>query len=91
MFTKHTVEIGGRVINIRMEEQFWEWLRNIAADRDTTLSALLNKIAAEVGGKLDGRRLASILRVYVLEEVMSDKSSTASNRLRRRHIVRSPS
>jgi predicted DNA-binding ribbon-helix-helix protein len=91
MFTKHTVEIGGRVINIRMEEQFWEWLRNIAADRDTTLSALLNKIAAEVDGKLDGRRLASILRVYVLEEVMSDKSSTGSNRLRRRHIVRSPS
>jgi predicted DNA-binding ribbon-helix-helix protein len=90
MFTKHSVQIGGRIINVRMEEQFWESLRDIAADRDTTLPALLKQIADEAECKLDGRRLASILRVYVLEEVMLERSS-ASTRLKKRHAVRSPS
>jgi predicted DNA-binding ribbon-helix-helix protein len=70
MFTKHSIEIGGRSISIGMEEEFWDCLRDIAADRNTTLSLLIGKIADQVNGSADGRRLASILRVYVLEEII---------------------
>jgi predicted DNA-binding ribbon-helix-helix protein len=58
-----------------MEEEFWDCLREIAADRNTTLSRLITEIADEVSGSTDGRALASILRVYVLEEIMQEAKS----------------
>ena len=70
MFTTHSIQIGGRTIDVRMEEEFWDCLRDIAADQNTTLSALLKRITAEFDAKADGRRLASVLRVYVLAHVM---------------------
>jgi predicted DNA-binding ribbon-helix-helix protein len=70
MFTKHSVKLGERVVNVSMEREFWDALRDIAADRNTTLSVLLKEIAAKVDAKVDGRALASILRVYILEQLM---------------------
>jgi predicted DNA-binding ribbon-helix-helix protein len=75
MFTKHSIQIGGRSISISMEEEFWECLREIAANRNTTLSHLITEIADKVSGSADGRTLASILRVYVLEEIMQEAKS----------------
>ena len=72
MLTKHSIQIGGRSVSISMEEEFWDCLREIAADRNTTLSRLITEIADEVSGSTDGRALASILRVYVLEEIMQE-------------------
>jgi predicted DNA-binding ribbon-helix-helix protein len=77
MFTKHSIQIGGRSISISMEEEFWDCLRDIAADRNTTLSLLIGEIADKVNGSADGRRLASILRVYILEEIMQEAKSSA--------------
>jgi len=75
MLTKHSIQIGGRSVSISMEEEFWDCLREIAADRNTTLSRLITEIADEVSGSADGRALASILRVYVLEEIMQEAKS----------------
>ena len=75
MLTKHSIQIGGRSVSISMEEEFWDCLREIAADRNTTLSRLITEIADEVSGSTDGRALASILRVYVLEEIMQEAKS----------------
>ena len=70
MFSTHSIQIGGRTIDVRMEEEFWDCLRDIAAGQNTTLAALLKRIAAESDPKADGHQLASVLRVYVLEHVM---------------------
>jgi predicted DNA-binding ribbon-helix-helix protein len=75
MFTKQSIRIGGRSISVSMEEEFWDCLRDIAAHRNTTLSLLIREIADKVSGSADGRALASILRVYVLEEIMQEAKS----------------
>ena len=61
---------GERVIDVSMEEEFWNALRDIAADRDTTLSALLRGIVATIDCNADRRRIASVLRTYVLEQYL---------------------
>ena len=70
MFTKHSVSMGERVTFVRMEEEFWNALRDIAADRDTTLSALVKEVVATIDSKSDKRRISSVLRTYVLEQYL---------------------
>jgi predicted DNA-binding ribbon-helix-helix protein len=77
MFTKHSIRIGGRSVSIRMEEEFWDCLRDIAADRNATLSVLVSEIAGEVNGNADPQALASILRVYALEQIMRTAKSSS--------------
>jgi len=90
MFTKHSIRIGERLMNVRMEREFWDALRDIAADRNMTLSVLLKEITAKVEGNVDGRRLASEFRVYILEQVMSVKPpTTPSTHRRKRPVARS--
>jgi predicted DNA-binding ribbon-helix-helix protein len=73
MFTKHSIRIAERVATVSMEEEFWDALRDIAADRNTTLSALLKEITGQIEGPADGRRIASMLRVFILEQYMPAK------------------
>jgi predicted DNA-binding ribbon-helix-helix protein len=70
MFTKHSVSMGEHVTDVSMEEEFWNALRDIAADRDTTLSALVNEVVATVDSNSDRRRISSVLRTYVLEQYL---------------------
>jgi predicted DNA-binding ribbon-helix-helix protein len=74
MFIKYSIRIGEREISVNMEKQFWDALMNIAADRNTTLSAMLKEVIDQNDKDLHGRRLASALRVYILEQVLSVKS-----------------
>jgi predicted DNA-binding ribbon-helix-helix protein len=76
MLVKYSFHIAERVATVSMERGFWDALRNIAADRDTTLSALLREIVAETGSDLNKRRLSSVLRVYILEQYMPEKGVT---------------
>jgi len=69
MFVKYSIRIGEREISVSMEKEFWDALRDIAADRNTTLSALLREVIDQNHRDLDERRLASALRVYVLEQL----------------------
>jgi predicted DNA-binding ribbon-helix-helix protein len=77
MFTKHSIRIGGRSVSIRMEEEFWDCLRDIAADRNATLSVLVSEIAGKANGNADAQALASILRVYALEQIMRAAKSSS--------------
>jgi predicted DNA-binding ribbon-helix-helix protein len=72
MFTKYSVSTGERVTVVSMEEEFWNALRDIAADRDTTLSALVKEIAATIDNS-DRRRISSVLRTFVLEQYLPTK------------------
>jgi predicted DNA-binding ribbon-helix-helix protein len=70
MFTKHSVSTGERMTDVSMEEEFWTALRDIAADRDTTLSALVKEVVATIDCNSDRRRTASVLCTYVLEQYL---------------------
>ena len=83
MFTRQSFRIGSRTISISMEEEFWDSLRDIAADRNTTVPNLVKEIVAKIDGRTDGRRMASLLRVYVLEETIRG----AAERKKRRTAV----
>jgi predicted DNA-binding ribbon-helix-helix protein len=76
MLVKYSFRIAGRVASASMEREFWEALRDIAADHDTTLSALLGEIIAKTGSDPNKRRLSSVLRAYILEQYMPEKSVT---------------
>jgi predicted DNA-binding ribbon-helix-helix protein len=80
MFTKHSIRIAERVTSVSMEEEFWDALRDIAADRNTTLSALLKEIIGQIDGPADGRRIASMLRVFILEQYMPAKHLEVQDR-----------
>ena len=67
MYITHSVSAGDSETDVSMEEEFWDCLRDIAADRNTTFSVLINEVVAKVDGAVDGRRLAGVFRTYVLE------------------------
>jgi predicted DNA-binding ribbon-helix-helix protein len=90
MFAKYSIRIGERAISVNMETKFWDALRDIAADRNTTLSALLKQIAAKLDRNIDGRRLASVLRVFVLEQIIpAELQGHAENKRTKRRVSRS--
>ena len=60
---KRSVVLSGHKTSISLEEPFWQALREIAAEREMTTSALLNSIASK---RVEGN-LSSALRVFVLE------------------------
>jgi predicted DNA-binding ribbon-helix-helix protein len=76
MLVKYSFHIAERVATVSMERKFWDALQDIAADRDTTLSALLREIIVKIGNDPNKRRLSSVLRVYVLEQYMPEKGVT---------------
>ena len=60
---KRSVVLSGHKTSISLEEPFWQALREIAAEREMTTSALLNSIAS----KREESNLSSAVRVFVLE------------------------
>jgi len=82
VFIKHSIRIGEREISISMEKEFWDALRDIAADRNTSVSTLLREVIDQNDGDLHARRLASAVRVYVLEQVLPAKSPPMRSKLR---------
>ena len=82
MSTKYSVSIGERITDVSMEEEFWNALRDIAADRNTTLSALLKEIFTKFDSNLDRRRISSVLRTFVLEQYTRGTHSEARSETR---------
>jgi predicted DNA-binding ribbon-helix-helix protein len=59
---KRSVRIAGHATSISLEPAFWNALREIAARREVSVTALLSAIDAERGGNL-----SSAIRLFVLE------------------------
>ena len=62
---KRTISLVGHRTSVALEQEFWEALMHIAASRQQTLTAL---VAAADARRLEGRPLASALRVLALQE-----------------------
>ena len=60
---KRSVVLFGHKTSVSLDEPFWQALREIAAEREMTTSALLNSIASKRGES----NLSSAVRVFVLE------------------------
>jgi predicted DNA-binding ribbon-helix-helix protein len=63
LVTKRSVAFGGHKTSISLEEPFWKGLKEIAASRNVTLSAMVRSIDA---GRLNGN-LSSAIRLFVLD------------------------
>lgn len=57
--------VAGRKVSVALEEQFWDCLEDIAADRDLSLRSLISQI-----GRQHPHNISSALRLRVLEDVL---------------------
>ena len=62
---KRSVTVAGHRTSISLEAEFWDALRRIAAERGSSVQALIATIDA---GRA-GRNLSSAIRVWVLDAV----------------------
>ena len=60
---KRPIMINGRTTSISLEDEFWDCLRKIAAERKETLSSLVSGINAN---RKDAN-LSSAVRVFIVE------------------------
>jgi len=65
---KRSIVIAGHKTSVSLEDAFWRGLKEIAAERDMTLSDLVASIDTGRGG--DGN-LSSAIRLFVLEHYRS--------------------
>jgi predicted DNA-binding ribbon-helix-helix protein len=69
---KRSLAIAGHATSISLEAAFWEALRQLAAERGVSLSALV----AEVDRGRGDQNLSSALRVHVLRELQARLEAT---------------
>ncbi|QGM94664.1 ribbon-helix-helix domain-containing protein [Methylocystis rosea] len=62
---KHSVIIAGHRTSVSLEDAFWRALKDIAAQEDVSLAALIARVDAGRGEA----NLSSALRVFVLERI----------------------
>jgi predicted DNA-binding ribbon-helix-helix protein len=63
LVVKHSIAIDGHKTSVSLEEAFWNGLKEIATDRDLTLSELVTVINS---GRLNAN-LSSALRLFVFD------------------------
>lgn len=65
---KHSVTLNGHRTSISLEDEFWLALRDIAAEKNRPINALVSEIDVERGADLG---LASALRLFVLQDLQA--------------------
>jgi predicted DNA-binding ribbon-helix-helix protein len=60
---KRSIVVGGHKTSVSLEEPFWKGLKEIAANRDLTLSEMVSSIDS---GRAHGN-LSSAIRLFVLD------------------------
>ncbi len=79
LVTKRSIVIGGHKTSVSLEEPFWKGLKEIAANRDLTLSEMVGSIDA---GRPAGN-LSSAIRLFVLDHyrtMIGTEVATTSNK-----------
>ena len=81
LVNKRSIVIGGHKTSVSLEEAFWKSLREIAHERNETLSSLVSGIDAN---RLNAN-LSSAIRVFILE-FYKGRSSQQSQAFQQREI-----
>lgn len=63
---KHSVTLNGHRTSISLEDDFWRVFREIAAEKDISINALVAEIDVDRGTDMG---LASAIRLYVLRHL----------------------
>jgi predicted DNA-binding ribbon-helix-helix protein len=74
---KRSIVIGGHKTSVSLEDPFWNALKEIAGDRDTTLSDLV----AIIDSDRQHNNLSSAIRLFVLAFYCDRTSDREGNRL----------
>jgi predicted DNA-binding ribbon-helix-helix protein len=72
---KRSIVVGGHKTSVSLENEFWRGLKEIAMEREKTLSSLV----AEIGAARVRRNLSSALRIFVLEHYQAEASRQRTN------------
>jgi predicted DNA-binding ribbon-helix-helix protein len=72
---KRSIVIGGHKTSVSLENDFWQGLKNIAAERKTTLSTLV----AAIDKHHRHGNLSSTIRLFVLEYYRDRANLTAKD------------
>jgi predicted DNA-binding ribbon-helix-helix protein len=73
---KRSIIIAGHKTSVSLEDAFWKGLKEIASDRDLTLS---ETVAAIDSGRAHGN-LSSAIRLFVLDHYRTMMGSAAATR-----------
>ena len=65
---KHSVLIAGHRTSVSLEPEFWNALKQIAKEKNTSPAALITEIDAN---RTEG--LSSALRIFILKTIMNEK------------------
>ena len=69
---KRSIIVNGHKTSVSLEDEFWNELRDLAAERRVPLTALVDEI-----DKVPGRNLSSAIRVYLLMRAQQRRSRAA--------------
>jgi predicted DNA-binding ribbon-helix-helix protein len=69
---KRSIIVNGHKTSVSLEDEFWDELRGLAAERLVPLTALVNEI-----DQVPGRNLSSAIRVYLLMRAQQRRSRAA--------------
>lgn len=70
LIRKHSVMIAGHPTSISLEEEFWQALKTLAAERGSSVARVVEEIDSQ---RLGG--LSSAIRVHILTELQSRLST----------------
>ena len=73
---KRSIVIGGHKTSVSLEDAFWKGLKEIASNRDVTLSEMVSAIDT---GRAQGN-LSSTIRLFVLDHYRTMPGSEAGTR-----------
>lgn len=65
---KHSVTLNGHRTSISLEDEFWAALRQIAAEKNMALNALVAEVDVARGTEIG---LASAIRLYILRDLQA--------------------
>jgi predicted DNA-binding ribbon-helix-helix protein len=82
LILKRSIIIGGHKTSVSLEDVFWNALKNIAHERDETLS----KLVASIDANRKTANLSSALRIFVLRFYM-DQSARQRELFKQREIT----
>jgi predicted DNA-binding ribbon-helix-helix protein len=75
---RHALWLNGRKTSVNVEPQFWDQLRLIAVERETTLNRLIMEIDRkgrllpfQGPGRHRVRTLSAAIRIFVLQEILA--------------------
>lgn len=63
---KYTLRVDGAITSLSAEEEFWDALKAIAADKEVTVTALVN----EINSARQSPNLSAAVRIFVINYFM---------------------